>query len=113
MQWNGWSPSAGNTRFQPAGAAGLTLDAVHNLKLKWAFTLDGDLTAFSQPTILGNSLFVGSAGGAIHDLDPQTGCIRWVWQGSGPVGRPYSSQTMCCFWRPSGWFYGLDAVRAN
>jgi polyvinyl alcohol dehydrogenase (cytochrome) len=117
-QWNGWSPSASNTRFQPAGAAGLTLDAVHNLKLKWAFAFDGDLTAFSQPTILGNNLFVGSAGGAIHNLDPQTGCIRWVWQGSGPVRSSLllahdSGRDVLLFGDQSGWFYALDAVTAQ
>src|SRR5215471_17986979 len=34
--WNGWSP-AGNTRYQPAEAAGLPIDQVRRLKLKWAF----------------------------------------------------------------------------
>ncbi len=39
-----------------------------------------------QPTILDGNLFVGSAGGAIHDLDAvETGCIRWIYQASGPV----------------------------
>src|SRR5579863_3486591 len=37
LQWNGWSPASENTRFQTAEQAGLTLDGVRNLKLKWAF----------------------------------------------------------------------------
>src|SRR5512135_3927438 len=36
-EWNGWSPSASNTRYQDAHDAGLTLDGVQHLKLKWAF----------------------------------------------------------------------------
>jgi len=32
--WNGWSPSAGNTRFQSAQAGGVTIDGAQNLKLK-------------------------------------------------------------------------------
>jgi len=33
--WNGWSPDAGNTRYQPD--AGLTAEQTSKLKLKWAF----------------------------------------------------------------------------
>src|SRR5262249_47016026 len=47
--WNGWSPAAGNARFQSSDAAGLTIGQVRLLKLKWAFGFDGDVTAFSQP----------------------------------------------------------------
>jgi polyvinyl alcohol dehydrogenase (cytochrome) len=114
-QWNGWSPDSGNTRFQTADAAGLNIDAVRNLKLKWAYAFEGDITAFSQPSILDGNLFVGSAGGAIHNLDAQTGCTRWVYQATGPVrtsilvardGRRY----VALFGDQSGWFYALDAV---
>ena len=40
--WNGWSPSVTNTRFQTAEAAGLSIDQVRKLKLKWAFGFEGD-----------------------------------------------------------------------
>src|SRR5262245_2558878 len=69
VQWNGWSPGAFNWRYQTAEAAGLSIDDVKRLKLKWAFGFAGDLTAFAQPAILDNYLFVGSAGGVIHALD--------------------------------------------
>src|SRR5579885_1062205 len=39
--WNGWSPSPSNTRFQNSDAAGLTVDQVRKLKLKWAFGFEG------------------------------------------------------------------------
>ncbi len=114
-QWNGWSPGADNARFQPAGAAGLNVDGVRNLKLKWAYAFEGDITAFAQPTILDGNLFVGSAGGAIHDLDAQTGCTRWVYQASGPVRSSIlavheGARYMLLFGDQSGWFYALDAV---
>src|SRR5579883_1407931 len=35
--WNGWSPKNDNARFQPADAAGLNIDQVKRLKLKWAY----------------------------------------------------------------------------
>src|SRR5580704_2532918 len=38
-QWNGWSTSATNSRFQDATSAGLTAAEVPKLKLKWAFNL--------------------------------------------------------------------------
>src|SRR5690242_21339582 len=53
--WNGWSPSITNTRFQNSGAAGLTIDQVSRLKLKWAFGFDGDMIVFSLPSIIGNN----------------------------------------------------------
>jgi len=59
--WNGWSPGSGNARFQPGDAAGLSIDQIGRLKLKWAFGFDGDVTAFSQPTVLDGQVFVGSA----------------------------------------------------
>ncbi len=113
--WNGWSPGSANTRFQPADAAGLNLDGVRNLKLKWAYAFEGDITAFAQPTILDGNLFVGSAGGAIHNLDPRTGCTRWVYQASGPVRSsilavPDGGRYVLLFGDQSGWFYALDAV---
>jgi polyvinyl alcohol dehydrogenase (cytochrome) len=118
LQWNGWSPASENTRFQPAEEAGLTVDGVRNLKLKWAFAYQGDITAFSQPAILDGNLFVGSAGGAIHDLDAETGCIRWMYQASGPVRTAIlavrdGSRYVLLFGDQSGWFYALDAANGK
>ena len=114
-EWNGWSPSASNTRYQSFQGAKLSYDGVQNLKLKWAFAYDGDTTAFAQPTILDGNLFVGSAGGVIHSLDAKTGCIHWTYDARGPVrsailavrrGKGYS----LLFGDQLGWFYSLDAA---
>ena len=114
-QWNGWSPSPGNTRFQSAQDAALTIDGVQGLKLKWAFAYNGDTTAFSQPTVLEGNLFTGSAGGVIYALDAKTGCTRWTYDAKGPVrasilgvrnGKSYS----LLFGDQLGWFYSLDAA---
>lgn len=113
--WNGWSPSSSNARYQNAQNAGLTLDGVQGLKLKWAFAYDGDTTAFAQPTILDGNLFTGSAGGVIYALDAKTGCTRWTYDAKGPVrssilavrrGSGYS----LLFGDQIGWFYSLDAI---
>ena len=114
-QWNGWSPSSNNARYQTAQDAGLTIDGAQHLRLKWAFAYDGDTTAFAQPTILDGNLFTGSAGGVIHALDAKTGCIRWTYDAKGPVrssilavrnGKGYS----LLFGDQLGWFYSLDAI---
>jgi len=118
IQWNGWSPGTDNWRYQTAEASGLSLDAVKGLKLKWAFAFDGDLTAFAQPTILDNQLFVGSAGGVIHALDRETGCVRWQYEASGPVRTSIlavreGGRYVLLFGDQIGTFYALDAANGK
>jgi polyvinyl alcohol dehydrogenase (cytochrome) len=112
--WNGWSPGSGNARFQPGEAAGLSIDRVQRLKLKWAFGFDGDVTAFSQPTVLDGQVFVGSAGGMIHALRASSGCLQWVFQANGPVRMsilavPLGRRHALLFGDQTGWFYSLEA----
>jgi polyvinyl alcohol dehydrogenase (cytochrome) len=112
--WNGWSPGTGNARYQSAAAAGLSLDQVRGLKLKWAFGFDGDVTAFSQPTVIGAQVFVGSAGGVIHALRAETGCLQWTFQANGPVRSsilsvPNGNRHSLLFGDQTGWFYALQA----
>lgn len=65
--WNGWGVTPDNARFASAEVAGLTAAEVPKLKVKWAFAFPGDLTANAQPAVVGNRVFVGSAGGSsIH-----------------------------------------------
>ena len=112
--WNGWSTGANNARYQSAEAAGLSIDQVRGLKLKWAFGFDGDVTAFSQPTLIDGQMFVGSAGGVIHALRADNGCLQWTYQANGPVrssvlvasvGKRHS----LLFGDQTGWFYSLEA----
>ena len=114
VEWNGWSPEPTNTRYQ--AAAGLSLDQVKNLKLKWAFGFDGDVNSFAPPAILDSQLFVGSAAGAVHALDAKTGCIRWVYQADGPVRTAMvvaprgAGKHSVLFGDQTGWFYSVDAA---
>jgi polyvinyl alcohol dehydrogenase (cytochrome) len=76
-QWNGWSPTLSNSRFQDAAGAKLTAADVPKLKLKWAFNL-GDVTvARSQPAVSGGRIFIASAAGILYSLDAATGCTYW------------------------------------
>ena len=110
--WNGWSPESANTRY--AAASGISLSQVGKLKLKWAYGFDGDVTAFSAPTILGDTLFIGSAGGAVQALNTASGCIRWVYQAEGPVRSamiavPNGKSHILVIGDLIGWAYGVEA----
>jgi polyvinyl alcohol dehydrogenase (cytochrome) len=112
--WNGWSPGSGNARFQSAEAAGLSLDQVRRLKLKWPFGFDGDVTAFAPPTVIDGQIFVGSAAGVIHAMRAATGCLQWVYQANGPVRSailavPLGRRHALLFGDMTGWFYALQA----
>lgn len=84
-QWAGWSPSVTNTRLQPASAAGLTSADVPTLRLRWAFGFPDATSAWSQPTVAGGRVFVGSQNGTVYALDAKTGCVRWVFTAQGGV----------------------------
>jgi polyvinyl alcohol dehydrogenase (cytochrome) len=110
--WNGWSPTPANTRYQPAG--GITRDQVARLKLKWAYGFAGDVTAFAAPTVLNGTVFVGSAGGVVQALEAKTGCLHWTFQANGPVRSAIvavanGSDSSLLFGDQIGWFYSLDA----
>jgi polyvinyl alcohol dehydrogenase (cytochrome) len=112
--WNGWSPSRDNARFVPPELAKLTAAQVPALKLKWAFGFDGDISAMAQPTVIGNHVFVGSAGGVVHALRTDTGCLQWTFQANGPVrsaivATPLEGGHVLLFGDLTGWFYALEA----
>jgi polyvinyl alcohol dehydrogenase (cytochrome) len=113
--WNGWSPARDNARFAPAALAGLTAEQVPKLKLKWAFGFEGDSSAFAMPTVIGNQIFVGSAGGRVHALRADTGCLQWVYQATGPIRAaplavPHGAGHVLLFGDLTGWFYAIDAA---
>ena len=78
--WNGWGNGLSNTRFQTAGAAGLTAAQVPRLKLKWAFGFPAGVSANAQPTVVAGRVFVGSDNGFFYSLDAKTGCVYWSFQ---------------------------------
>lgn len=76
-RWNGWGPDPSNSHSQSAEMAGLAANAVPTLKLKWSFGFPDSTSAWSQPTVVGGWLFVGSQSANVYALDASTGCIRW------------------------------------
>jgi polyvinyl alcohol dehydrogenase (cytochrome) len=115
--WNGWGVDLSNTRFQTAAQSGLSAADVPRLKLKWAFGLPETSHAWSQPSVVGGRVFVGSQGGRVYSLDARTGCTYWSFIGSGAMrttvligptqGRAKSP--VAYFSTIPGWVYALDA----
>jgi polyvinyl alcohol dehydrogenase (cytochrome) len=75
--WNGWGNSPENARFQSTDAAGLTVDSVPHLKLRWAFGLPNSTSSYSQPTVYGQRVFVGTDTGYVYSIDARSGCVYW------------------------------------
>jgi len=84
-RWVAWGSNSNNTRFQDAAAARLTAADVPKLKLKWAFAFPGDLQSYSQATLAGGRLFVGSWGGKVYSLDASSGCVHWFFDAGAGV----------------------------
>lgn len=83
--WNGWGVDQGNSRFQPAEAAGLTRLDVPRLKLKWAFGLPRVSSMLGQPTVIGERVFFGSQGGTVYSVNARTGCVNWTFKAGWTV----------------------------
>jgi len=83
--WNGWGPSIDNTHFQPAPQAGITVEQIPRLKLKWVFAFPDATSAWAQPTVIGGRLYVGSQNGIVYSLDAKSGCVIWTFNAEGGV----------------------------
>jgi polyvinyl alcohol dehydrogenase (cytochrome) len=78
--WNGWGGTVTNTRFESAEQSGLIAAQVPNLKLKWAFGVDGVVQFRVQPVVVGGRVYVASETGAVYSLDAKTGCTYWIFR---------------------------------
>jgi len=116
-QWSGWGGNTSNTRFQPS--AGLAAADVPRLKLKWAFAFPGDLQSYSQATLAGGRLFIGSWGGKVYSLDAASGCVHWYFDAGegvrsavtvGPVSSAANARQAAFFGDGGANVYALDAA---
>ncbi len=55
------------------------------LSLKWAFGFPDATSAWSQPTVAGGRVFVGSQNGTVYALDAASGCIHWTFTAKSGV----------------------------
>ena len=115
-RWTSWGVDTDNSRFQSAAMAGLTAADVPRLKLKWAIGFPDTSHAWSQPTVAGGRVFVGSQGGRVFALDAKSGCVIWTFQTQGatrtaPVIGPGDGahRALVYFTSIPGWLYAVDA----
>lgn len=85
--WPGWDGGIDNAAFQPAEAAGLTLEEVKRLALKWAFAVPDGSRMRGQPAIIGSLLLLPTQRGQVYALDRESGCIVW----ERTIGRDHNS----------------------
>jgi polyvinyl alcohol dehydrogenase (cytochrome) len=79
-QWNGWGLDEVNSRYQPD--PGITAADLSRLQVRWAFAYpEGSI--FSQPTVIGDRLFVSAQPGDVRSLDARSGCTYWTYD-TGP-----------------------------
>lgn len=81
--WNGWGHDRGNSRFQ--SSPGLTAADAPTLTLKWAFGFPYGNSAYGQPTVAGDRVFVGADTGFVYALDATSGCIHWSFRADAGV----------------------------
>ena len=63
----------------------ITSKNVKNIKLKWVFAYPSASRARSQPSISGNTVFVGGQNLFLYALDRDTGCVRWRTKVEGEI----------------------------
>ncbi len=92
--WNGWGHDVENSRYQPQ--PGISAADVPKLRVKWAFAYPGPLVG-TQPTVIGDHLYVGTTNGFVYSLNAKTGCTYWTFRAQsdiraslsvGPFGKP-------------------------
>jgi polyvinyl alcohol dehydrogenase (cytochrome) len=84
-EWNGWSTSVTNSRFQNAAAGGMSANDLGRLKLKWAFHLGAVTEARSQPAVVGDYVFVGTTTGSLYALNASSGCAFWEFHAAAGI----------------------------
>jgi polyvinyl alcohol dehydrogenase (cytochrome) len=73
----GWGVNHRNQRFFGPELTSITIDNIAQLEVAWAYAFPDATRARSQPTIAGDTVFIGSQSGQVLALDRQTGCLRW------------------------------------
>ena len=113
--WAGWGGNFANTRFQSAKDAGLGVEDLPKLKLKWAFAFPDTSTMRSQPAVYRGRVFAGGQDGSVYALDMKSGCVYWVTTvesqvRSGITIGEAGGNPALFFGDSAGFVYALDAT---
>ena len=79
-RWIGWGADLANSRFQDAGFAGMDVDSVRRLRLRWVFGLPDSDRARGHPAVAGGRVFLGGRNGRLYALDARSGCTVWEFE---------------------------------
>ena len=109
--WTSWGGDAFNRRFQTKGA--IKKGDIARLQVKWAWAYPGE-SAYGQPVLAGDRLYLGSATGRIFALDARTGCTQWSFKADNAVKAAISlgaanGKPVAFLGDLSGYAYALDA----
>lgn len=80
-----WGLQQTNERRADLDKAGVDVDAVARLQPHWSIAFPGANRVRSQPLLAGGLLFVGSHGGSVYALDPDSGCQIWRYEAAAEV----------------------------
>jgi polyvinyl alcohol dehydrogenase (cytochrome) len=80
-----------------------------HLRLKWAFAFPDAQRVRSRPTVVGDTVFIGSQNGTVYALDRDTGCVRWTTRASAEVRTPVIVSAGAGQERPLAFFADLLA----
>lgn len=83
--WNGWGNGLGNARFQGSDGTNINAGNIDQLELVWAFGVQGVTVSRAQPTIISDTMILGSPSGTVYALDIHTGCAYWTYTALGEV----------------------------
>jgi outer membrane protein assembly factor BamB len=76
--------------------------------LQWRFLTEGDV--ISSPTVLGETVYVGSGDGRLYALDRNTGARKWAFDAGNPIpSSPAIGGGAVYFGTRDGHFFGVDA----
>jgi polyvinyl alcohol dehydrogenase (cytochrome) len=77
LDCSGWGNDRQGTGFRSSLQAGVNLDNVATLKLKWAFAFPDATIVRSKPAVAGDWLIVGGQFGDVFAIHKKTGKIGW------------------------------------
>src|SRR5215831_15596466 len=113
--WSSWGAGLTNMRFQAEREAGLRVEDVPRLVVKWAFAFPDTAVLRSQPAVYRGRVFVGSQDGSVYSLDAETGCVYWITTvqaevRSGITVAEVDAKPTLIFGDSSGYLYALDGA---
>ncbi|HVB87572.1 MAG TPA: PQQ-binding-like beta-propeller repeat protein [Candidatus Dormibacteraeota bacterium] len=83
--WNGWGNGLANTHFQSAEAAGLTVEYLPLLKLKWAFGVPAGAEMSGQPSMVDGRVFFAEDNAFAYSVSAATGCVYWSYHAEAQI----------------------------